>query len=825
MKRIHNLFRRQLIRFFNDPESIPAELQDFVEAVNDTYEQSDADRAMLERSLELSSQELLQANSDMRAVFQVLPDLFFRLDGEGTILDFKAGSETDFYLPPKSLLGKRIQNIPIPGIGEKFGQAIREVQATKSMVSIEYSLLIRHRVVYYEARLLPLLADEIITIIRDITERKQAEETLRSREELLRATLESTADGILVVNEKGQVTHSNARFTEMWRIPGELMETKNDNKLLEYVLSQLEHPQAFLSKVQELYGSSDESFDILQFRDGRVFERYSYPLIRDGNAAGRVWSFGDITKRKQAEEELRKSEEMLQLVMDNIPQFIFWKDSTSQYLGCNKNFARVAGVSQSKDIVGKTDYDLAWKNEEADFFRECDSRVMNTDIPEYNIIEPQLQADGKQAWLETNKVPLHDVDGNVVGILGTFEDITERKYAKEQKRELQEKLERAERMESLGILAGGVAHDLNNILGPLVGYPELMLMTLPEGNPLRGKIARLGNAAQAAADVVQDLLTLARRGRYEKGPVNLNDIIKAFLDSPVYAKLAERHTPVTIHLQLDNTLANINGSTPHLSKVVMNLIVNAFEAMSEGGELTIATYQRHITQLASGHDKIEPGEYVIFQVKDTGMGIDPNDLEKIFEPYYSKKVMGTSGSGLGLSVVYGVVKDHHGYYDIFSTVGEGTEFVLYLPVANQEVKTKVAGKLDIRGNETVLVVEDNEEQRIMARELLTSLGYVVDTVANGHEAVEYLKRRAIDIVVLDMIMEEDFDGLDTYREIIKYRAGQKAVIVSGFSATDRVRELRRLGAGQYVRKPYTRQAIGRAIRDECNQQATPLPDH
>jgi len=397
-------------------------------------------------------------------------------------------------------------------------------------------------------------------------------------------------------------------------------------------------------------------------------------------------------------------------------------------------------------------------------------------------------------------------------------DLTERKQAQEEQQELREKLERAERMESLGVLAGGVAHDLNNILGPLVGYPELILMKLPEDSPIRKQVQRVSNAARDAADVVQDLLTLARRGRYEMVPTSVNRIIETYIDSPSFAKLIERHPDVIVKLNLDTSISKIRGSSPHLSKVFMNLVVNAFDAMTEGGEVTIETSQQYLETLLNGYDEVEHTTYVLLRVRDTGIGIDPKDMSRIFEPYYSKKKMGSSGSGLGLSVVYGVIKDHNGYYDIISTPGQGAEFILYFPVAEDTVEEEPDATMSIGGHETILVVDDAEEQRTMASELLSSLGYNAQTADHGREAVRYLKDHRVDLVVLDMIMEKDFDGLDTYREITKLHPGQKVVIVSGYSATDRVQEMQRLGAGQYLKKPYSREAIGLAVRKELDKK-------
>jgi two-component system cell cycle sensor histidine kinase/response regulator CckA len=361
------------------------------------------------------------------------------------------------------------------------------------------------------------------------------------------------------------------------------------------------------------------------------------------------------------------------------------------------------------------------------------------------------------------------------------------------------------------------------MLGPMVGYSDLLLMKLDESDPIRKQVQRINKSAQDAADVIQDLLTMARRGRYEMVPTNLNEVVEAYLDSPGFNQLAQSRPTVDVDCQLGEDLSNIMGSAPHLSKVVMNLVVNAFDAMPGGGSLKIATSQSHLTRLPSGYAGIEEGDYIILRVCDTGIGIEPEDCAKIFEPYYSKKKMGSSGSGLGLSVVYGIIKDHKGYYDIYSRVGEGSEFAIYIPVTCQEADKNAEGQDDYRGTETILVVDDVEEQREIAVDLLDSLGYQVKTAIHGHDALNYLADHSVDLVVMDMIMENNFDGLDTYREIIKLHPGQKAIIVSGFSATERANEMQRLGAGPYIKKPYTLKAIARAIREELDR-SKPLSD-
>jgi PAS domain S-box-containing protein len=396
-------------------------------------------------------------------------------------------------------------------------------------------------------------------------------------------------------------------------------------------------------------------------------------------------------------------------------------------------------------------------------------------------------------------------------------NVFSRQQAQEEKVELENRLERARLMESLGLLAGGVAHDLNNLLGPLVAYPELILLDLPADSPSREDVVRIQEAAEKAASVVQDLLTLARRGAYRMSSLYLNTLVKEYLRSPSFAELQSRYPAVSVETRLDQELLPVSGSAPHLSKVVMNLVTNAFEAMPEGGRLTISTSCESLDRPLDGYERVEAGDYVVLRVGDTGTGISDQDRPWIFEPFYTKKEMGRSGSGLGLSVVQGVVQDHRGKIDLQTGVGEGTTFLIYLPITDQALDETIQEQLDYRGDEAVLVVDDLEAQRKLAARVLSSLGYHVSVVESGREAVHYLQENEADILVLDMIMEDDFDGLDAYQAIAQIHPGQKAVIASGFSETERVKEAQRLGAGQFVKKPYTLNGLGKAVREELDR--------
>ena len=421
----------------------------------------------------------------------------------------------------------------------------------------------------------------------------------------------------------------------------------------------------------------------------------------------------------------------------------------------------------------------------------------------------QMSQNGKQVSLKL--LPI--VEEGHKSIIITLNDVSEQ-------RRMEARIQRSERMEAIGALAGGVAHDLNNILGGLVGYPELVLLQLPEDSPLRKPILTIQKSGEKATAVVQDLLALARRGVAVTEVVNLNDVIAQYLESPEYENLQSYHPGVHLETHLEKGVLNILGSPTHLSETVMNLVSNAAEAMLMGGNIIVTTKNRYIDRPIRGYDNVKEGDYVVLTIADTGTGISPDDMEKIFEPFYTKKKMGRSGTGLGMAVVWGTVKDHNGYIDIQSTEGKGTTFTLYFPVTRKELSEDEPSLTvdSYRGNgESILVIDDVEEQRNIASGMLEVLGYSVVSVSSGEEAVKYLKTNKADVLLLDMIMDPGMDGLDTYKKIIEIHPGQKAIIASGFSETDRVKEVQGLGAGAYIKKPFLLEKIGLAVKEELER--------
>jgi signal transduction histidine kinase/ActR/RegA family two-component response regulator len=397
------------------------------------------------------------------------------------------------------------------------------------------------------------------------------------------------------------------------------------------------------------------------------------------------------------------------------------------------------------------------------------------------------------------------------------QEIVDRKRAEKDQRRLEIQLRKSQKMEAIGTLAGGVAHDLNNILSGIVSYPELLLMDIPKKSPLRQPLLTIQESGQKAAAIVQDLLTLARRGVSITEVMNLNQSIEQYLNSPENQKILQYHPGVKVEVDLQAKLFNILGSPVHLSKTIMNLVSNAAEAMPNGGVIQISTENRYIDRPLKGYDTVEEGDYVKLTVSDNGVGISPEDLDRIFEPFYTKKAMGRSGTGLGMAVVWGTVKDHAGYIDVQSELGEGTVFSIYFPITRKKLPAAKPDMLKARymgKGESILIIDDVQQQREIASSMLKKLGYNVLSVPSGEEAVIYMQENTVDLLVLDMIMNPGIDGLETYKKILKFHPRQKAIIASGFSESKQVKAAQKMGAGSYLKKPYSFQKIGLAVKAE-----------
>ncbi len=395
-------------------------------------------------------------------------------------------------------------------------------------------------------------------------------------------------------------------------------------------------------------------------------------------------------------------------------------------------------------------------------------------------------------------------------------EMVEREKAEIEIKKMENSLKRAERMEALGVLAGSVAHDLNNLLFGIIGYPELLLRKISKNSPLRQYIIDIKDSGEKAAAVVQDLMTLARREIINTELINLNDTLRMIMSSPEFLKLKKQSPGIRVKKGLQSNLFNMYSSPIHVYRAIMNLIINAFEAMETGGLLTISTESVRLDQPKNSYELIEAGEYATVTIADTGIGIPQKHMNRIFEPFYTRKMMGKSGTGLGMAIVWGTMKDHKGFINVESEEGKGTSIVLYFP-ATREVKKEKRSEIrseECRGNnEAVLIIDDVEIQRDICSQYLTELGYCPVSVASGEEAIEYLKDKKVDLLILDMLLDPGMNGLETYKKIIEMHPGQRAVITSGFSESELVKQAQALGAGAYVKKPYSFETIGLVIKE------------
>ncbi len=677
MNLTHSLLKRQLKQCFGELDEIPEDLQRFMGSVNAAYLEFDNDREMLERSLELSSQELLKANSEMRGVLAAFPDLFIWVDQDGWILDCKGGGGSkDYCISMKALIGKRVQDIPGKSVSIKFVEVLQKLKSSKETTNLEYSITIDGTEQYYEARALPIL-NQFLIIIRNITDRK-------------------------------------------------------------------------------------------------------------------------IVERKIDEQHL-----FLKKIIDLNPNLIFATDKQGQFTLVNRSVGELFGQPVEK-IIGKVDVDFNINEAIVERFRNDDREVIELKTEKLINEEQVTTKDGRTFWFQTIKCPIFDDKGDVDQVLSVATDITERKKTEGE-------LNKSQKLESVGQLAGGIAHNFNNLLTVILGNVSLATNYLSPDSESFELLTNAENAIHSAKSLTQQLLTFAKGGAPIRKVTPTAELIKETTDFTLSG------SKIRCKLNISEDVSPVNVDPGQISQVIQNLIINADQAMENGGSITIEG--QNVKEIPMGDGKRNHGEYVKIVVSDMGTGISKENLSKIFDPFFTTK---NEGQGLGLATVYSIIKNHAGYVDVSSKENAGTKFIIYLPVACQSsgesiVKLKTRPKTSVNAKINVLIMDDDPFVLKIARKTLEALGYVVKTAKDGADVISSYKKlmnsaESIDVVILDLTIQGGMGGIEANDELKKIDPNVKAVVSSGYSGDLIMSNYNDYGFSGVLSKPYNMAEMNMTIQ-------------
>lgn len=516
---------------------------------------------------------------------------------------------------------------------------------------------------------------------------------------------------------------------------------------------------------------------------------------------------------RRREEELRDNELKYRELVENTSNLVLRLESDLSISYANHTIQRLTGIPAT-EAVGRrfSDFIAAgdWPQIAGDIAEWAARR-----LPSESMHCRMIHTDGRESRLLLT-INIHYLGSGQISDFSVIgHDITIRHQVEQQQKELERQRQQSQKMELLGLMAGGVAHDLNNILAGIINYPELMLLKMAPDDPLRPQLESIRKSGERAAAVVADLLTVARDSAAVFEVVDLNSIIAGYIAAPEFQKLGELHPQVSFTFTPATRLWHCACSRSHIEKTLMNLVINAFEAIAAVGEVTVSTANIDSEAIAAVTDTLKPADYVAVTVRDSGTGISEEDRARIFDPFFSKKGLGRSGTGLGLTVAWNSVREHGGTILVDSDA-HGTVFTVILPATDAALETddRPSEAADIRGmGEQILVVDDEESLRDIAAGMLTHLGYQVFIAASGEGALAFLEARQVDLVLLDMQMAPGISGRETFALIRERQPRQKALIASGFSTGRDVELTLQLGAGAFIKKPYSMVELGRAVRE------------
>jgi two-component system cell cycle sensor histidine kinase/response regulator CckA len=765
------------------------------------------------------------AHRRLDEIIEFLPDAMFVIDADKKVIAWNRAIEQMTGVPKAEMIGKGDYEYALPFYGErrpilidlallpdvefekgKYDISQRTADTIYGEVYVPKTYGGKGAYLYAAASRLRDAAGNIvgaIESIRDITERKKTEEALREGEEKYRAIIENMQEGYHEVDIKGNFTFLNESMCKMLGYEREELLGMNNRQYAD---------EENTRKVYQVYnrvyrtGEPVKNFEwqiIRKDGDRRDIE-VSISLIRDaeGHPTGFRGIVRDITERKRAEEKLRESEEQYRLLVENANDAIFIaQDGVIKF----PNSKTVETLGYTAEELARIPLTQHIHTEDRDIVvARHRKRLQGESLPPVYSFRV-LNRSGKEFWFEINAVQIN-WEGRPA-TLNFMRDVTEQKR-------LEAQLIQAQKMEAVGTLAGGLAHDFNNLLTGILGNASLAKTGMDPSDQNYGRIQNIETIVESAAGLTRQLLAFSRGGRVEVRASNINEVIEK--TATIFSRTRKE---VALHQNLDKDLWPAEVDRGQMEQVFMNLFVNAWQAMPGGGNLYLDTVNTVLTETDLKHPYMKPGRYVKVSVTDTGTGMDAKTRARIFEPFFTTKEMGR-GTGLGLAMVYGIIKGHNGYINVYSEPGHGTTFSIYLPASEKEVPREAPlFKGILRGTETILIVDDEQMNLNVSKEVLELLGYAVYTASSGTEALAMYtgKKGEIDLILLDMIMP-GMSGGETYDRMKELNPDIRVILCSGYSIDGDAQKIMDRGCKGFIQKPFNLSDLSQKIREALDKK-------
>ncbi|MGD9975713.1 MAG: PAS domain S-box protein, partial [Desulfatirhabdiaceae bacterium] len=641
----------------------------------------------------------------------------------------------------------------------------------------------------------------IVAIYTDTSEKHLADEALRESEERLRTILQTAMDGFWILDTQGRILEVNKTYCQMSGYSEQELLTMSifDLEVIESANDTTAHIQKIIASGEDRFKSQHRS------KYGRIFDVEVSVQYRPIEGGRFVCFLQDITVRKLVEDALIESENKFRMTFNFSPDSVnINRLHDGLYVDINEGFTRLTGFTRD-DVIGRTSLDIGiWDN-------STDRQKLVQGLQEHGIyenLEAQFRSkDGRliSALMSARVILLK----NVPHIISITRDITELKL-------MQAQLQQAQKMESIGALAGGVAHDLNNILFPISGLSEMLLDEIPPDNPAHKSIEQIYKSAQRGSELVKQILAFSRKSTPQKMPIRIQSVLKEAL------KLARSSIPMNIEIisNIKPDCGMVLADPTHVHQISMNLITNAYHAIEAKGGTIDIELKETVFEKDDLHDILKkPGKYACITVSDTGTGIDKSLIDKIFDPYFTTKEQG-KGTGLGLSVVHGIVKQHGGDIKVYSEVGKGTTFNVYLPLLEnaKNIKTASVTRKYPTGSESILLVDDEEPIIRMEQMMLERLGYKVTTRTSSPDALDAFRSdpSKYDLVISDRGMPK-MTGEQLARELISIRPEIPVILCTGFSDENDERRARDLGVKGFLKKPVAFSDLAEMVREVLDE--------